>query len=177
MVVNFKKYVMFPVHLITFCQTILEFRNTKMASGEKLSKLRRYFKTSGKLYTVEREHMLDVIAEMKGPFTIVDLYKAAKAKGFVYAASTLYRNLFIFIDSGFITELHLSGGKVKYEANTGKNSFLLCVGCGELKKISMSKDFKNMQEEICKKYELRQVAYNYHIKGYCAKCQKKINNL
>ena len=149
----------------------------KMASGEKLSKLRRYFKTSGKLYTVERENMLDVIAEMKGPFTIVDLYKAAKAKGFIHAASTLYRNLFVFIDSGFITELHLSGGKVKYEANTGKNSFLLCVGCGKLKKISMPKGFKSMQEEICKKHELRPLAYNYHIKGYCAKCQKKINNL
>jgi len=148
-----------------------------MASGEKLSRLRRYFKTSGKLYTVEREHMLDVIAEMEGSFTIVDLYKAAKTKGFVHAASTLYRNLFVFIDSGFITELHLSGGKVKYEANTEKNNFLLCVGCGKHKKISMPKGFKNIQEEICKKHELRPVAYNYHIRGYCAQCQKKINNL
>ena len=147
-----------------------------MASGEKLSKLRKYLKTSGKLYTVEREHMLDVIADMEGSFTIVDLYKAAKAKGFVHAISTLYRNLFVFIDSGFITELHLSGGKVKYEANTGKNSSILCVGCGKLQRISMPQGFKTMQEEICKKHELRPVAYNYHIKSYCAKCQKKLTN-
>jgi Fe2+ or Zn2+ uptake regulation protein len=145
-----------------------------MTHETKLTKLRRYFNTSGKRYTVEREHMLDVIAEMDGAFTIVDLFKAAKAKGFVHAASTLYRNLFIFIDSGFITERHLSGGRTEYEANTGKNSFLLCVGCGTLKKISLLKEFKAMQEELCAKHKMMPVAYNYQQKGYCSKCQKKI---
>ena len=145
-----------------------------MKDEKKLTKLRRYFNTSGKRYTVEREHMLDVIAEMKGSFTIVDLFKAAKAKGYVHAVSTLYRNLFIFIDSGFITELRLSGGKVAYEANTGHNTFILCVGCGTLKKIRLPKEFKAMQDKVCEKHNLRPVAYNYQLKGYCAKCQKKI---
>ncbi len=145
-----------------------------MTNGKKLTKLRRYFNTSGKRYTVEREHMLDVIAEMKGKFTIVDLFKAAKAKDYVHAASTLYRNLYIFIDSGFITELHLSGGRVEYEADTGKNSFLLCVGCGTLKKIRFAKEFKAMQEELCEKHKFMPLTYNYQLKGYCSKCQKKI---
>jgi Fe2+ or Zn2+ uptake regulation protein len=144
-----------------------------MAGREKLTKLRRYFKTSGKHCTIEHEHMLDVIAEMKGNFTIVDLFKATKAKGYLHAASTLYRNLFVFIDSGFITELHLPGGKVEYEANTGKNSYLLCVGCGEIRKIPMPRSFKNMRDEICEKYELYPVTYNYCIKGYCPECQEK----
>ena len=145
-----------------------------MTSGKKLAKLRRYFSCSGKRYTVEREHMLDVIAEMKGKFTIVELFKAAKSKGFVHAASTLYRNLFIFVDSGFITELHQAGGKLEYEANTGQNTFMLCVGCGKIKKIRPPKEFKAMQEEMCEKHKMDFVAYNYQIKGYCAKCRKKI---
>jgi Fe2+ or Zn2+ uptake regulation protein len=145
-----------------------------MTSDKNLAKLRRYFNTSGKRYTVEREHMLDVIAAMKGRFTIVELFKAAKAKGYVHAASTLYRNLYIFIDSGFITELHLSGNRVEYEANTGQNSFILCVGCGELKKVRFPKGFKAMQDEVCKRHKMMPVAYSYQMKGYCAKCQKKI---
>lgn len=147
-----------------------------MANEKKLAKLRRYFNTSGKRYTVEREHMLDVIAEMKGRFTIVELFKAAKAKGYIHAASTLYRNLYIFIDSGFITEIHLSGGKVVYEANTGKNAFLLCVGCGKLKKIQLPKEFKKVQEELCEKHGIEPVAYNFQQKGYCSNCRKKIAN-
>jgi Fe2+ or Zn2+ uptake regulation protein len=145
-----------------------------MDHEEKLAQLRRYFHTSGKRYTVEREHMLDVIAEMEGPFTIVDLFKAARKRDFIHAASTLYRNLFVFIDSGFITERHLSGGRVEYEANTGKNSFLLCVGCGTLKKIPVSREFKAMQAELCEKYKIQPVAYNFQQKGYCSKCQKKL---
>ena len=145
-----------------------------MTHNMKLAKLRKYFNTSGKRYTVEREHMIDVITEMKGAFTIVDLFKAAKAKGFVHAASTLYRNLFIFVDSGFITERHLKGGKTEYEANNGQNSFLLCVGCGTLKKIRLPKEFKAMQEKLYEKHKMMPVAYNYQQKGYCAKCQKKL---
>ena len=145
-----------------------------MSHDKQLAQLRRYFNTSGKRYTVEREHMLDVIAEMEGSFTIVDLYKVAKAKGFVHAASTLYRNLFIFIDSGFITERRLSGGKLEYEKNTGKNSFLLCVGCGTLKKLPLSKEFKAMQAELCEKHKMMPVAYNFQQKGYCSECQKKL---
>jgi Fe2+ or Zn2+ uptake regulation protein len=145
-----------------------------MANESKLKKLRMYFNTSGKRYTVEREHMLDVIAEMKGQFTIVELFKVAKAKGYIHAASTLYRNLYIFIDSGFITEIRLSGGKIVYETNTGHNSFILCVGCGTLKKIRPPKEFKVMQEELCEKHKLMPVTYNYTLKGYCSKCQKNI---
>jgi Fe2+ or Zn2+ uptake regulation protein len=145
-----------------------------MSHEKNLAQLRRYFNTSCKRYTVEREHMLDVIDEMEDSFTIVELYKVAKTKGFVHAASTLYRNLFIFIDSGFITERHLSGGKVEYEKNTGKNSFLLCVGCGTLTKIPVSKEFKAMQKELCEKHKMMPVAYNFQQKGYCSKCQKKL---
>jgi len=146
---------------------------TKM-NNQQLAKLRRYFNTSGKRYTVEREHMLDIIAEMEGQFTIVELFKAANAKGYVHAASTLYRNLYIFIDAGFITEIRLSGGKVVYETNKGSNAFLLCVGCGKLKKIRLPKEFQAMQDELYEKHNMLPVSYTYQQKGYCSKCRKKI---
>jgi len=164
---------MLSVHLILDNKQLSMGQN-KMSHEKRLEQLREYFNASGKRYTVEREHMIDVIAEMDGPFTIVDLYKVAKSKGFVHAASTLYRNLFIFIDSGFITERHLSGGKLEYEANTGKNSFLLCVGCGTLKRLPVSKEFKAMQKALCEKHKMISVGYNFQQKGYCADCQKKV---
>ncbi|MDD5697503.1 MAG: transcriptional repressor [Victivallaceae bacterium] len=139
-----------------------------------LTKLRRYFNTSGKRYSIERENMLEVIAGMKGEFTLVELFKAARAKGYVHAVSTLYRNLFVFIDAGFITELRLSGGRTKYVANTGQNGFLLCVGCGKLSRIRLPKGFKAIQDELYKKHEFIPLAYNYQLKGYCSKCRKKI---
>ncbi|MDD5728462.1 MAG: Fur family transcriptional regulator [Victivallales bacterium] len=145
-----------------------------MADSRDLAKLRRYFASSGKRYTVEREHLLEVISEMKGRFTITELFEVVKAKGFIHAISTLYRSLYIFVDAGFITEIRLSGGRVVYETNTGDNAFLVCVGCGKLKKLELSDKFQSMQKAICGQHDIMPVAYNFYQKGYCSACRRKM---
>lgn len=145
-----------------------------MVNEKDLAKLRGYFATSGRRYTIEREHMLEVIAKMQGRFTITELFEAAKAKNYIHAISTLYRNLYIFIDAGFITEIRLSGGKVVYEANTGENAFLVCVGCGKCKKLQLPEEFQKMQKTICGEHGITPVTYNFHQKGYCLDCLEKI---
>ncbi|QSH40337.1 transcriptional repressor [Lentisphaerota bacterium ZTH] len=145
-----------------------------MAGTGKLAKLRKFFRASNKRYTVEREHMLDVIDELKGQrYSIVKLYNLARKRGMIHAASTLYRNIFMFVDAGFISEVHLTNGKTEYESNTGQNTYLLCVGCGEVKKIRPPKEFKAMQEELCCKHQMEMLSYNYQIKGYCSNCSRR----
>ncbi|MCP3966345.1 MAG: hypothetical protein GY750_09350 [Lentisphaerae bacterium] len=146
-----------------------------MASKGKLAKLRKFFRASNKRYTVEREHMLDILDELKGQrYSIVKLYKLARKRGMIHAASTLYRNIFMFIDAGFISEVHLTNGKTEYESNTGQNTFMLCIGCSEVKKIRPPKEFKEMQTELCQKHGLDMISYNHQIKGYCSKCSRRI---
>ena len=145
-----------------------------MSHEQRLTDLRRYFKASNKRYSVEREHLLDIIAEMDGQFSIVDLFKKARNKGFIHAASTLYRNIFAFIDAGFINEIKLCGGKTVFESNLkGDNNFLLCVGCGNLVKVK-SVSLDNIQKKLCKEYDFEPLNYIYQIKGYCSGCQGKL---
>ena len=145
-----------------------------MGHEQRLADLRRYFKASNKRYSVEREHLLDIIAEMDGQFSIVDLFKKARNKGFIHAASTLYRNIFAFIDAGFINEIKLCGGKTVFESNLkGDNNFLLCVGCGNLVKVK-SVSLDNIQKKLCKEYDFEPLNYIYQIKGYCSGCQGKL---
>ena len=120
-----------------------------MKHEQRLADLRRYFKASNKRYSVEREHLLEIIAEMDGQFSIVDLFRKARSKGFIHAASTLYCNIFAFIDAGFINEIKLCGGKTVFESNLkGDNNFLLCVGCGKLVKVK-SVSLGNIQKKLC----------------------------
>jgi Fe2+ or Zn2+ uptake regulation protein len=147
-----------------------------MEHEKRLGQLRRYFKASNKRYTIERERTLEVIDLMKGLYSIVDLYKKAKSKGLIHAASTLYRNIFTFIDSGFITEVPLTNGKSIYESNTGQNCFLLCAGCGKLEKIKTPAALTQAQQKICKEHNFEEVTYLYQIKGYCSDCQNKIKS-
>ena len=145
-----------------------------MEHEQRLADLRRYFKASNKRYSVEREHLLDIIAEMDGQFSIVDLFKKARNKGFIHAASTLYRNIFAFIDAGFINEIKLCGGKTVFESNLkGDTNFLLCVGCGKLVTVK-SVSLDNIQKKLCKEYDFEPLNYIYQIKGYCSECQGKL---
>lgn len=147
-----------------------------MKHEERLAALRRYFKASNKRYSVERENLLDVIAEMDGQFSIVDLFRKARNKGSVYSASTLYRNIFAFIDAGFINEIKLCGGKTVFESNfKGDNNFLLCVGCGKLIKVkSKTTVLDGIRQKFCKEHGFEPLNYIYQIKGYCSECQEKL---
>lgn len=149
-----------------------------MKHEERLAMLRKYFKASGKLYTVERERILEVIDTMDNQFTIVDLYKKCKKKGFVNAASTLYRCISVFVNAGVITRIKLckgSKGNNVYEKNVASNDYLLCVGCNSMKHIELSSsDLHAMQKKICKENGFEMLTYVNQIRGYCADCQKKI---
>ncbi|MHB9138170.1 MAG: Fur family transcriptional regulator [Victivallaceae bacterium] len=146
-----------------------------MKHDERLIALRRYLKASNKRYSVEREHLLDIIASMDGQFSIVDLFRKARKKGFIHAASTLYRNIYAFIDGGFINEIKLCGGRTVYESNLeGDNNFLLCVGCGQLIKVK-NLSLANTQKKLSKEYDFEPLNYIYQIKGYCSECRDKID--
>jgi Fe2+ or Zn2+ uptake regulation protein len=146
-----------------------------MKHPERLIALRRYLKANNKRYSVEREHLLDVIADMEGQFSIVDIFCKARKKRFIHAASTLYRNIHAFIDGGFINEIKLCGGRTVYESNLeGDNNFLLCVGCGKLVKFKNA-SLTNAQKKISKEHDFEPLNYIYQIKGYCADCRNKMD--
>ena len=145
-----------------------------MKHEQRLADLRRYFKASNKRYSVEREHLLEIIAGMDGQFSIVELSRKARSKGLIHAASTLYRNIFVFIDAGFINEIKLCGGKTVFESNlNGDNNFLLCVGCGKLVKAK-SASLGSIHKKLCGEYDFEHLNYVYQIKGYCSECQAKL---
>lgn len=150
-----------------------------MEHKESLAMLRKYFKASGHLYSVERERMLEVIDTMDGQFTLIDLYKKCKEKGSIQSPSTLYRCIYVFVNAGIITRIKLckgSKGNNVYEKNVASNDYLLCVGCNSMKHIELSSSALHaIQKKICKENGFEMLTYVNQIRGYCADCQKKIN--
>lgn len=147
-----------------------------MEHKENLAELRRYFKVSNKRYTVERERLLELISSIKGRFSLADLANKARKRGYIHANSTLYRNIFMFIDAGFINEIKLCGGRNLYESNfNNDNNFLLCVGCGKLEKIEKTA-LINVREKICNQHGFESLNYMFQIKGFCHKCKSLAND-
>ncbi len=141
-----------------------------MNHEEQLQALRRYLKVRNKRYTVEREAILELISNIEGRFSIVDLFQKAKKLNLVYAASTLYRNIYTFVDAGFITEIRMREGETLFESNLSNNSeFMLCVGCGRLTRIDIPA-LQAIESKLCKEYKFAPNSRVYQLRGFCEDC-------
>jgi Fe2+ or Zn2+ uptake regulation protein len=79
--------------------------------------LRSHLKELGHVYTIERENLLNTIYSMDGTYSISELFREARKQDAIHAKSTIFRNMEIFLKSGFIKELESSGKRKKYETN------------------------------------------------------------
>ncbi|MFA6716680.1 MAG: transcriptional repressor [Victivallales bacterium] len=88
-----------------------------MQSEVNVESLRDHLRELGHVYTIERENLLNTIYSMDGAYSISELFQEARKQDAIHAKSTIFRNMDIFLKSGFIKE-HESPGKRKiYETN------------------------------------------------------------
>jgi Fe2+ or Zn2+ uptake regulation protein len=86
----------------------------KMKDKKSIDIFRDFLKENDRNYTVEREALLNVFKTMKEPLTLPQVYKKANKKNAVHAKSTLYRNIFLFVDAGLLRAKRLPNGKTTY---------------------------------------------------------------
>jgi Fe2+ or Zn2+ uptake regulation protein len=88
-----------------------------MSSEVNVESMRYNLKEFGRVYTLEREKLLNTIYSMDGTYSISELFREAKKQDAIHAKSTVHRNIGIFIRAGFIKELDSSGKRRKFETN------------------------------------------------------------
>lgn len=138
-----------------------------------IADLTKYLNAVGKRNLTERKRLLEMVSEMARPFSIVDFFRQARSRGIGHGAAALNRHLFALIAAGFISEINLCDGKTIFESNlNADHNFLLCVGCGKLKKVKAG-SFDSIERKVCAQHDFEPTNYLYQIKGYCSECQKK----
>jgi Fur family ferric uptake transcriptional regulator len=88
-----------------------------MGHKENIEKLREELKKQDRNYTPEREELLKVISSMEGVYSLEDLYKKAFKRKVIYAKSTLYRTIDIYLNAGFVEEAGTVGSRRRYRTN------------------------------------------------------------
>lgn len=136
----------------------------------KVSRLRQYLKLNRKRYTIERDRLLEAIELMPPRFTLLELIDFAKSRGYIHAASTIYRNFCAFVEAGILTELRSTGGKIEYERNEGDALYRHCIGCGKIEKFPMPRDLSPALDGFQK------ITASVHLRGFCSECQKSLKS-
>ena len=87
----------------------------KMNHKKNLEDFRVHLKENDRKYTVEREGILRIVSSIEEPHTLPQLYDKARKRNLIHAKSTLYRNISLFVDAGFVREIQFPTGKTIYE--------------------------------------------------------------
>lgn len=84
--------------------------------------------------------------------------------------STVYRNLQVLRNEGFVTARISTDDKVHYALSSKKNHHhhLTCIACGTTKIVSLPDE--QFIEKQFTKYNFRPIAHTIELEGLCKKC-------
>lgn len=149
-----------------------------MAEQKKLAEL---LKKKGLKITTQRIAILEVLEACPGKhLTSEEIYDMVKLRIPEIGLATVYRNVQVLMELGFIEKVNLDDGFVRYEladSNDAKNHrhhHLICIKCGQV--YSFEDDLlEQLEGRIQDTMDFYVVNHEVKLYGYCQKCQDKIN--
>lgn len=144
-----------------------------MSGSIKKGGSRKILGSSRQRITTQRALLLDLLRQGKGHMDADELYHKARQKNPQISLSTVYRNLQLFKQLGFIAERHFSEEHHYYEIKSRpEHQHLLCLGCGRVIEFSCPIS-QQLKENISKQYSFEITGVEVHMTGFCPKCLQK----
>ena len=120
----------------------------------------------GHQQTTQREYMIDMCLEGPGHFTVADLCDIDREKKNKLSRATVYNNVHVLEDIGFLRELPDLGSPVYYEVRKSPHPHANCESCGEIMDIPV--DLESRVENWDIRLEINNVSMT--LSGLCVSC-------
>ncbi|MGI6222543.1 MAG: Fur family transcriptional regulator [Prevotella sp.] len=121
----------------------------------------------------EREHILNAVLDMKGPFSLRDLNEVLKHDNFRVSRATLYNTIGLFQQLCFVVK-HQGNDGVCYEVSleTANHLFRICTVCGKRTEVKMP----SVTEAVFKSKSGRFLNdhFTLYVYGICGACRMKM---
>jgi len=138
---------------------------------------KEFLEGKGMRLTSEREAILDEVIKLKGHFDPEELHYSLRNKGKNVSRASVYRTIPLMVEAGILEQVERTHTHAHYEAAFGDShhDHMLCLHCGSVVEF-YSEELEKLQEKVCQDQGFECLAHTLEIKGYCAKCQKKMQN-
>jgi Fe2+ or Zn2+ uptake regulation protein len=135
--------------------------------------LKNFDKVSGCSVTNQRRLLLELIQEAQGHLDADELFRRAKKHKPRISLATVYRNLKLFKELGFIAESNLGETHSHYEIKGAvEHHHLVCLSCGLIIDFD-SPLISAAKTRIQKEKGFDIVSSQVKMEGYCPKCKLK----
>lgn len=143
--------------------------------GKEKEIFKMYLVKKGLKLTSERERILEEVFSRHDHFDAEALFQAFRDRGEGVSRATIYRTLFLLVESGLVKEAMRCGERVFYEHIYGHKSHghMVCIKCGKIIEFENDK-IEKIKKGVCDEHEFEPTEFRFGIRGYCKDCKKKI---
>jgi Fur family ferric uptake transcriptional regulator len=118
----------------------------------------------------QRDTILNTLCQLKTHPTAEELYDLVKERIPRLSLATVYRNLELLSEMGYVQKLDTGGRQKRFDGNPSNHPHIVCVICGKVADIEMQNDPVFFDAIIDKKgYDI--IAQKIEFQGICPKCK------
>ncbi len=122
--------------------------------------------------TKQRQIILDELRHSRNHPTAAELYDAVRKRLPRISLGTVYRNLELLADAGYIHKLPLSGETMRYDGDLSRHYHIRCVECGRIDDVEIPAfDFDAAGLDHPGGYEI--LGHRLEFIGVCESCREK----
>jgi Fur family ferric uptake transcriptional regulator len=135
---------------------------------------RQYLKKNGKLYSKQREQILDIFLKTEQHPTINDLYDLVKKKYPQIGLATVYRTMEVISDAGLASKVGFGDGIKHYEHKYKHQHHyhLICLKCGKVIEVTSNR-LEETKRQLAKKHDFTITRATMRLFGICKTCKRK----
>lgn len=122
--------------------------------------------------THQRELILQELQTSGEHLTADELYDRVKKKLPRISLATVYRNLEILTQVGFIAKREVSGRQKRFDSDVTEHDHIFCVQCQRLDNLELNREeVCGLPTEVIEGYTV--IGYRLEFSGICKDCQQK----
>lgn len=87
--------------------------------------------------TPQRTAVVETVAALAGPFTLVELYDRARKREPRLGLATVYRTVDLLRETGFVRPLPTEGRRTYVRCHPGHHHHLVCRRCGSVQETDL----------------------------------------
>ncbi len=134
--------------------------------------MREAFGQEGKRMTAQRAMLLRIIEESSQHLDAEAIHRQAQERGSRMSLSTVYRNLRILAQMGFLRELHFDEEHHHFERTRGDHCHLYCLGCGQVIEY-WPPDGDQRLRQVADLHNFELVSARLELQGFCQRCSAR----
>ncbi len=132
--------------------------------------MRDALRRDGRRMTVQRAMLLRIIEESQEHLDAETIHRRARDAGSRMNLSTVYRNLKVLAQMGFLRELHFDEEHHHFERALGEHYHLYCLKCGRVIEY-WPPDGDRRLREVAEMHGFELVSARLELQGFCQLCR------